>query len=379
MNNKTIKNLTSVFFCLLLTLGLHAQVLESCECAVDTLGYSNFIQTLNPNENANFQFHVNGTFAVAYGVIGSTTPSLVQDLIDNYPAVTTIVMYSCPGSEDDVSNLQASQLIHNAGYKMYLPMDGWVASGATDMFLAGSTRVVEITPDPVGVHSWSDGANEATDYPVGHSVHQLYIDYYVDIGFSLTEAEDFYYFTINAAPANGIYWMSDAEIDQYKIRTCKYSDSPNYSVTIDESTLIADLAGASYQWIDCADNSIIGGAINQSFTPSQSGSYAVQITETECMNTSSCYSITTTGIVENNFKNRLKVYPNPTDGDLSIDLGNKYESGTIKLLDINGQFLESATYNERQLLNLRIEKPAGVYSLIIESGDKKTLIRIVKK
>ena len=31
------------------------------------------------------------------------------------------------------------------------------------------------------------------------------------------EAEDFYYFTLNAAPAESIHWMTDAEIIQYKV------------------------------------------------------------------------------------------------------------------------------------------------------------------
>ena len=87
-----------------------------------------------------------------------------------------------------------------------------------DLFLAGTTRTRE-AGSQIGVHSWSDGRNEATDYPVGHENHDLYINYYIEMGFSQADAEAFYYFTINAAPANGIHWMTDAEIDQYKLLT----------------------------------------------------------------------------------------------------------------------------------------------------------------
>ena len=210
---------------------------QNSDCLVDTIGYSSFLQTLNPVEDATFQLHVNGSFAVAYGVIGRNTPNIVQDLIDNYPLVTTIIMYACPGSNDDDANLEASILIHNHGYKMYLPLDGWVASGATDMFLAGSLRVVEVTVESVGVHSWSSGTKEATDYPVGDAVHKPYIDYYINIGFTQQEAEDFYYFTINSATANGIYWMTEAEIDKYKIRTCYHSTNLINSITHDDNCL----------------------------------------------------------------------------------------------------------------------------------------------
>ena len=71
----------------------------------------------------------------------------------------------------------------------------------------------------MGVHSWSDGVVEAADLPRDHPDHQLYISYYQDIGFSAQWAEDFYFFTINAAPADDIHWMTSAEIAQYEMTT----------------------------------------------------------------------------------------------------------------------------------------------------------------
>jgi len=44
-----------------------------------------------------------------------------------------------------------------------------------------------------------------------------YIEYYISVGFTQKEANDFYYFTLNAAPAEGIHWMTDEEIIQYKV------------------------------------------------------------------------------------------------------------------------------------------------------------------
>ena len=224
--------LKKIFISVIALIGIsiisNAQVSKSNNCTVDTLGYANFLQTLHPKENATFQLHVFGTFAVAYGVIGPTTPSVFQNLIDNHPLVTTIIMHSCPGSKDDNSNLVASMLVYNHAYKMYLPVNGFISSGAVDMFLAGAVRVIDSTFDPVGVHSWSDGVNDATFYPTGHANHQPYIDYYMNIGFSKQEAETFYYFTINAASANKIYWMTQKEIDHYKIRSCRYIANPDY-------------------------------------------------------------------------------------------------------------------------------------------------------
>ncbi len=332
----TSKILTLLFSVLVLFFG-NAQVSESCDCSIDTAGYAAFLPTINPNENATFQFEVSGTFAIAYGVIGSTTPTVVQNLISNNPSVTTIIMYACPGSENDQANLQASLAIYNAGLKMYLPVDGWVASGATDMFLAGSTRVVDATFDPVGVHSWSDGANEATDFPVGHANHQPYIDYYENIGFTTQESEDFYYFTINAAPASTVHWMTQSEMNQYKIRTCIYAAAPNYSVSHNESTLTADLSGATYQWIDCDNNNQpILNETNQSFTPSVDGNYAVIVSETNCSGTSECTQFSNSvGVLELKNSEEPNFYPNPTSDFIIIKNPEKYSK--IELYNAVGQ------------------------------------------
>lgn len=78
-------------------------------------------------------------------------------------------------------------------------------------------------------------------------------------------------------------------------------------------------------------------------------------------------------------RNALTVYPNPTDGDFSIDLGGTFNTVTITMTDLSGKLIQSKTYNESQLLNLKIEEPAGVYLIKIESGDKKAVIRLLKE
>ena len=45
------------------------------------------------------------------------------------------------------------------------------------------------------------------------------IDYYIYCGYTEEEAEVLYYFIINAAPPNGMYYMTEEEIEEYKITT----------------------------------------------------------------------------------------------------------------------------------------------------------------
>jgi len=87
----------------------------------------------------------------------------------------------------------------------------------------------------------------------------------------------------------------------------------------------------------------------------------------------------TVGIEENNFGDNLTLYPNPTDGNFSIDLRGNYQTVTLTITDVVGKAIQTQTYNENQFLNLKLEEPAGIYMLFIESGNKNSVIRLVKE
>lgn len=151
------------------------------------------------------------------GLIDSDIPDYWDNYITAFPNTNRMVMQDCPGSTDDVANWAAAREIHAQGIAIHLPTEAIIASGAVDLFLAGTTRTRD-AGSQIGVHSWADGnGNEATDFPVGDEEHQGAIDYYIDMGFTQEEAEAFYYFTINAASAEDIHWMTDEEIEQYKL------------------------------------------------------------------------------------------------------------------------------------------------------------------
>lgn len=314
--NNTFKMITVY---LLSTVFANAQAPESCDCIVDTSGLNSYMSTLTMNENQPLSFEVpdqNATFAVLHGYINGSTPNAATTFINNYPNVTTLVFGAMPGSDDDDANLEAAQILRNKGFKHFLPsvnhfsQDCFIASGAVDMFLGGLIRVVE--PDgEVGVHSWSDGTNDATAFPVGHAYHQPYINYYIAMGFTQQESEDFYYYTINAAPAASIYLMPEADIDHYKVRSCVFMETPNYIIQQENGMLFTDLSNSTYQWVDCDNsNEAIVGATSSSFTPNDEGNYAVEITEQGCSGTSNCLNNMSATLVSMPLSN-IEIFPNP--------------------------------------------------------------------
>jgi hypothetical protein len=151
------------------------------------------------------------------------------------------------------------------------------------------------------------------------------------------------------------------------------------SVTQIGTTLTAGQAGATYQWVDCAGMTAIFGDTNQSFIATVNGDYAVIITNGGCADTSACNTISNVGIVESGFGNELLLYPNPTKGSFSVELGANYHLVTISLTDITGRLIHSKKYNDSQLLSLVITEPAGVYLLHVEVAKKKAIFRVVKE
>ncbi|MFT5266259.1 MAG: hypothetical protein ACI8YQ_005023, partial [Polaribacter sp.] len=106
-------------------------------------------------------------------------------------------------------------------------------------------------------------------------------------------------------------------------------------------------AGITYQWIDCADGSEIAASTAQTFSATTNGNYAVILNDNGCVDTSACISISSLGIMENGFGKDLLLYPNPTNGHFSIDLGEILENITISITDLSGRLIQTKTYYNR--------------------------------
>jgi len=168
-----------------------------------------------------FSVLIDKTTVEMKGTIQSKSLQNFNKLYSQYPNIQKIFISNCDGSMDDEVNLLLSERIHKLKIKTHLMDNGLIASGGVDFFLAGNERT-KGRNTKIGVHSWA-GADKngkevsAKDFPIGHENHLPYITYYQKIGFTQKEAEAFYYFTINAASAETIHWMTEEEINQYKL------------------------------------------------------------------------------------------------------------------------------------------------------------------
>ena len=139
-------------------------------------------------------------------------------------------------------------------------------------------------------------------------------------------------------------------------------------------------AALSYQWVVCPSMTPIIGATDQSYTATENGQYAVITTNNlGCVDTSACYSVTGLSVVNSGFKNELRVHPNPTEGNFYISLGENRSAASVTVSDLRGRAFHSELFNNGPLLNLKLDAPAGLYLLRIESGSEYAVIRLVKE
>ncbi len=158
-------------------------------------------------------------------------------------------------------------------------------------------------------------------------------------------------------------------------------NSVDASTTTSTFDITANESNAQYQWVDCDNNfAPIVGETGQTFTATANGNYAVIVTSSNgCEETSPCVAITTIGLLENTFGQALTLYPNPTTGNFTIDLGSEMDAVELTVLDLSGKVISSTRYTQTEAIHYHLNEPSGVYILEIKSADHKARVRLVKE
>ena len=154
------------------------------------------------------------------------------------------------------------------------------------------------------------------------------------------------------------------------------------SVTKSGGILTALAPNASYQWLDCNSGfATISGANSQSFTPGADGSYAVEVTQNGCTDTSNCYSVTIVGLADQNWDLKPSIVPNPTTGKVTLQLGQPYEEITVTVFNALGAVVsEHHFFHRTQEVAFHLEGVPGIYFLRITTpAGHAAVVKVVKE
>lgn len=154
----------------------------------------------------------------------------------------------------------------------------------------------------------------------------------------------------------------------------------NITITNTTLTLTANQTAATYQWLDCDNGNVaIPSETSQSYTATTNGNYAVEVSLGSCVDTSACENISIVGINENILGETISIYPNPTSGVATINLGTIKEA-TIKILNITGEELYNINQiNESQVEVSLSDYSKGIYFIKIQSNNQQKVVKLIKQ
>lgn len=154
---------------------------------------------------------------------------------------------------------------------------------------------------------------------------------------------------------------------------------PNVAVTTSGAVLTATETGATYQWVTCGNknsyNPILTGINNaQSYTGGNGGVYAVFVTKNGCKDTSSCITLTVTGVEEETtMHNVAKIFPNPNNGEFSIELTLDAE---VEIVDQMGRIVKTIQVEKGRPYAVD-DLPEGLFILKSKASNKAILGKVL--
>lgn len=88
---------------------------------------------------------------------------------------------------------------------------------------------------------------------------------------------------------------------------------------------------------------------------------------------------TTSVHTKNSVNESSTVFPNPTTGNLTIDLGSIQSDIKVKITDVNGRLIDSSIFAQQQMIDLSINESPGIYFITIFTATNHSVTRILKQ
>lgn len=75
----------------------------------------------------------------------------------------------------------------------------------------------------------------------------------------------------------------------------------------------------------------------------------------------------------------IRVFPNPNDGQFTVDLGEEMTEFSIEIRDLNGRVIHSNSYINSSEVQINLEQPSGVYFVQVNFEGQMKMLRVVKQ
>lgn len=145
-----------------------------------------------------------------------------------------------------------------------------------------------------------------------------------------------------------------------------------------EVLIASNATNYSYQWIDCNTNLAIPNESNSTFTAITNGTYAVEISNSNCTDTSDCFEIVGLGLNDPDSFYSV-IYPNPSQDNINIKFNRTYDNIQLILIDMSGKTLLNSNYLSTNFINVDMSDfSSGVYFITIDIGGINKTVELIK-
>ncbi|MDX2282995.1 MAG: hypothetical protein NW241_02490 [Bacteroidia bacterium] len=161
--------------------------------------------------------------------------------------------------------------------------------------------------------------------------------------------------TYTASDSTATFMLSNAEgCDSVVTLNLTLNAVADITTTVAGFTITANNPNASYRWLNCAENyAPIEGANSQAFTAAANGSYAVELTENGCTDTSACVTMTSVGLDDpGDGINAIVLSPNPAFGTFILR-SPQAAIESLTLYDLRGRRLSAEIRFDRHEAQVR--------------------------
>ena len=157
---------------------------------------------------------------------------------------------------------------------------------------------------------------------------------------------------------------------------------PTINTTVSQTSteLTSNEVGASnYQWLDCNNNnSPIPNETNQTYYPTASGNYAVEITVGGCTEISNCTSFTSTLDIKESFIYDIQFSPNPAKENITFKSDDS-KVFDVSIVDLKGKvLLEKSNIKNGEIISTS-GIASGTYFITFSSNNIKETKRLIKQ
>ena len=149
------------------------------------------------------------------------------------------------------------------------------------------------------------------------------------------------------------------------------------SIDTAQLTLVANIIGGmgpfNYAWNT--------GETAATITPTANGQYWLVVIDVNgCSSDTAFFDVTflpNVGIVDNGQPMVINVYPNPTLGNVTIDLVKQQNEVQVTLYDMYGKLVYLNKYQDYKLIEFSFDAPPGIYYLNVKSGERSSRHKII--